>query len=443
MKPSWAVRAFGVTALIAVGSFWSQLSGLHGSHGLMPVSDSLTLLERNGFSPLRLPTLFWLSSSDAMLHLVSGLATVSCVLIIADRFTRAALITLWVCWLSLVNVCTPFLNFQWDVMLVEAAFFFIFYARSSSPVARFLLGFLAAKVTFQSGLVKIMGGDPSWRDLTALTYHWWSQPLPTWTSFITNELPMPVQKLVCGVTFVFELICPLLVLGPFKLRRIAGWGLIALQAGLFAAGNYSYYNLLAAVVALPLLVSPERETKAKRWHWSLAALAVAASVAAFAHVLPQPLVRFETINAYGAFANMTKTRPEIIVEGSDDGVTWLAYDFYWKPGRLDVRPKWVAPLQPRLDWQMWFAALGSCGNDEFLFSLQRHLMLGTPEVLALLPTPPFVTPPKFMRTMTYEYRFAPLSEKTAWWSRTLTGPYCPPLALTPDSKLRRATEAER
>ncbi len=439
MIRTWALRTFGVTALIAVGSFWHQLAGLHGSNGLMPAGDFVAFLERN---QLRVPTLFVFSASDLMLNLVSALAAISCVLIIANRLTRAALITLWVCWLSLVNVCTPFLNFQWDILLVEATFFFIFYAGKPTQVPRFLLGFLAAKVTFESGLVKILGGDPSWRDLTALTYHWWSQPLPTWSSFVANEMPMWLQKVVCAVTFVFELAIPLLALGPFKLRRIAGWGLITLQAGLFAAGNYSYYNVLAAVIALPLLAKPETETKSKPWHWALAAVVIGASVAAYAHVLPMSVARFQTVNAYGAFAHMTKTRPEIIVEGSNDGITWRAYDFQWKPGRLDVRPKWVAPLQPRLDWQMWFAALSSCGNNDFVLSLQRHLMLGTPEVLALLPAPPFVTPPKFVRTMTYEYRFAPLSEKNRWWSRSLTGPYCPPLSLNADQSLRRASEIE-
>lgn len=239
------------------------------------------------------------------------MALTSCLSVIAGFKPRAALVVLWVCWLSLVNVCTPFLTFQWDVLLIEATFFFIFYAsRAGAPpnaAARFVLGWLAAKVTFESGLVKVLGGDPSWRDFTALTYHWWSQPLPTWT----------------------------------------------------------------------------------------------------------------------------------IIEGSDDGTTWLAYDFHFKPGRLDVRPKWVAPLQPRLDWQMWFAALSSCGQNPFLINLQQHLLKGTPQVLALLPAPPFAKPPKFIRTLTYEYRFAALSEKNAWWSRTLTGPYCPALTLSADGQLMR------
>lgn len=159
------------------------------------------------------------------------------------------------------------------------------------------------------------------------------------------------------------------------------------------------------------------------------------------HVLPGWVTRFDTLNSYGAFAHMTKTRPEIIVEGSNDGTTWVAYDFFFKPGRLDVRPKWVAPMHPRLDWQMWFAALGSCGQNSFVLKLQRHLLLGTADVLALMPAPPFTTPPRFMRTIRYQYRFAPLSEVGAWWSRELEGPYCPAVTLTAAKQLQRAEEA--
>ncbi len=439
---TWALRLFGATALIAIGSFWSQIIGLHGANGLMPVAEYLTALRQAGYTPLQVPSLLWASATDQTLHLVCGAATLCCLAIIAHRWARPALVVFWVCWLSLVSVCSPFLNFQWDTLLLESAFFFIFYAGAGPPstAARFVLAVLACKVTLESGLVKILGGDPSWRDLTALTYHWWTQPLPTWTSFVLNELPMPLQKALCAVTFVLELVAPLMVLGPFKARRIGALGLIALQLGLFAAGNYSYYNLLAAVIAVPMLERPDQERPARPWHWPLAAVAVVASLAAYARALPAPLARLETINAYGAFAHMTKTRPEIIIEGSTDGTTWLPYEFHWKPGRVDARPRWVAPLQPRLDWQMWFAALSTCGQNQFLLSLQRHLLMGTPAVLALLPAPPFAEPPRLIRAVAYEYRFAPLSLKNIWWERTETGPYCPPLELGPDRQLRRAEQ---
>jgi lipase maturation factor 1 len=145
---------------------------------------------------------------------------------------------------------------------------------------------------------------------------------------------------------------------------------------------------------------------------------------------------FGLIGAYGAFAVMTKSRPEIIVEGSHDGVTWKAYEFPYKPGRLDRMPRQVAPWQPRLDWQMWFAALGQCQQSPWFLSLQRHLMLGTPEVLALLEENPFAgAPPQRVRSTVYQYRYAPLEAKGQWWTRTLQGPFCPELMLDGDGRL--------
>jgi hypothetical protein len=131
------------------------------------------------------------------------------------------------------------------------------------------------------------------------------------------------------------------------------------------------------------------------------------------------------------------------VEGSDDGVTWKAYEFPWKPGQLDRRPDFVAPWQPRLDWQMWFASLGTCSQNPWFLSFQLHLLKGTSEVLALMRVNPFVTtPPKYLRSTTWEYRFAPLRRQGVWWQRTETGPYCPVLALAPNGLLRRADELE-
>jgi hypothetical protein len=147
----------------------------------------------------------------------------------------------------------------------------------------------------------------------------------------------------------------------------------------------------------------------------------------------------DTINAYGAFAHMTKSRAEIIIEGSNDGETWLPYEFPWKPGDVTRRPTFIAPWQPRLDWQMWFASLGDCANNTWVLAVQERLLRNTPEVLKLFETNPFSSaPPRFMRTRTFEYRFAPWSEKGVWWTRTESGPYCPAVMLSPGGELQRA-----
>ena len=461
----------GFTAVVAVGSFWAQLPGLVGRNGIAPAgqyADALRRARDVGFFDV--PTLAWLSSGDWLLHVLCALGVLSGLAMIVNVAPRAASAVLWASWLSLTQVCHPFLDFQWDMLLVETAFFAFFYAspgvrpdERSEPnaLARFLMAWLACKVTLESGIVKLASGDPSWRDLSALTFHWWTQPLPTWSSHLFAGLPNAVQKLLCAGVFVLELPIPLLALGSRRARLVSALGLALLQAVLFAAGNYSYYSVLTFALAVPLLddaflkrllpawlFPPEAVPMARmnRWGRLVAVLVVALGVGmflrrsfSFAQPVLERVAAFHTVNAYGAFAWMTKTRPEIVIEGTADGETWRAYEFPFKPGRLDRRPEFIAPLQPRLDWQMWFAALGECSESPWILSLQRHLLLGTPEVLALLEENPFSAgPPKVIRTRVFEYRFAPWSERGTWWTRTETGPYCPPLRLDADGRLIRA-----
>lgn len=475
------LTSFGVVATFATASLWAQLPGLFGSHGIAPMAETMEAMRTANVSFWSAPTVLWLGSSDLVLHLVLAACVGASICIAAGLAPRWACVTLFVGWLSLVQAGAPFLNFQWDILLVECAVLFAFLAPGGarpfqreafvepSWPARFAFAVLACKVTLGSGIVKLASGDPSWRDLTALTYHWWSQPLPTWTSVVANEWPLAVQKLLCAVMFVLELPIPVLALGPRPARLVAAVGLAAMQFGLLVAGNYSYFNALTLVLSLPLLddvalskvvtsftpsAPSPRSTRSPLLvvGWVLAASYAFFSVTSFSRrfVYEPPLegVRmtlapFHVFNAYGAFAVMTKSRPEIIVEGSADGVTWKPYEFPWKPGRLDRRPDFVAPWQPRLDWQMWFASLGTCESNPWFLSFQHKVLHGESTVLALLDENPFgAAPPKFLRSTTYEYRFAPLGEARVWWTRTLTGPYCPPLALAPNGLLRRASEVE-
>jgi hypothetical protein len=137
----------------------------------------------------------------------------------------------------------------------------------------------------------------------------------------------------------------------------------------------------------------------------------------------------QSVNRYGLFAVMTTHRPEIIVEGSADGEIWKPYEFRWKPGDVLRRPRFVAPHQPRVDWQMWFAALESCGENQWLVNLLGRLLQGEPSVLRLLATNPFPAgPPRYIRTLLYEYRFTDRATRKAtgaWWTRQLQGAYCP------------------
>jgi hypothetical protein len=130
---------------------------------------------------------------------------------------------------------------------------------------------------------------------------------------------------------------------------------------------------------------------------------------------------------------MTTSRPEIIVEGSNDAGTWRAYAFRWKPGDVSRRPRFVEPHQPRLDWQMWFAALSNARETFWFVSFVHRLLEGSPEVLRLLASDPFDgLPPKYIRAELYDYRFTDAETRRrtgAWWTRRRTASYLPPVSL--------------
>ena len=130
---------------------------------------------------------------------------------------------------------------------------------------------------------------------------------------------------------------------------------------------------------------------------------------------------------------MTTERQEIVIEGSRDGVHWVEYEFRWKPGVVTRRPRFVAPHQPRLDWQMWFAALDPEGAGSWLAGLVRGLLEGRAPVLSLLGSNPFPDgPPRYVRLVSYHYRFTTSRERSgtgAWWSREFTGYLTAPVSL--------------
>ena len=472
-------RLFGASALCAVVAVWAQLPGLVGSDGLWPAAESMAWTREN-VSFWAQPHLGWLSASDAMLHALCAACVACALLLMAGVATRWALGAFFVCWLTLCRLGGPFLQFQWDILLLEAAALSLPYApgglrprleaQTDPPYfARFLVFFIGFKVTFCSGLVKLMSGDPAWRDLTALGFHHWTQPLPNLASYLSAQWGDGTNRALCLAMYLVELPLPLLAFGPRPARLVAAGAMATLQVALFAAGNYSYFNLLALALCVPLLDDDALRALAPR-RWALPVLApkewgtprrrqVGAVVAAVIAVLgalqflgrwtaaqpPRPvewvLDRLESVhalNAYGAFAVMTRTRPEIVVEVSKDGAEWVPWEFKWKPGRVDVPPRQVAPWQPRLDWQMWFAALGKCAQSPWFLSLQRHLLLGTPQVKALLGEDPLRGErPLRIRSLVYQYRFAPLDLEGQWWVRELEGEYCPELVLDAGGNLVR------
>jgi len=300
-----------------------------------------------------------------------------------------------------------------------------------------------------------------------MTYHYHTQPLPTWLAWYADKLPLAFQKASTVVMLVIELAVPFLVFFPRRVRHVAAVGLIGLQLLILATGNYAFFNILAIVLCLFLFDDRDLSRIAPaRWRDFFARRSVGSvdvrivrAVAAVIVILslgqlsagllgsaPRPLMAlmnltepFGIVNRYGLFAVMTTTRNEIIVQGSQDGATWVNYPFRWKPGDLNRAPRWVAPYQPRLDWQLWFAALDQYQNNPWFVNFMFRLLQGSPDVCALM-TCPAGGPPKFVRALLFEYRFSDFATRDRtgeWWVRQPRGYYLPPISLNDMRQISR------
>jgi predicted DCC family thiol-disulfide oxidoreductase YuxK len=470
------VRSLGAIYLIAFVSLWLQVDGLIGEQGILPIGQHLQLA-REQLGPdafFLLPTLCWFNSSNVFLHILCGAGAIISILLMAGLAPILSLVLLFVVYLSLTIAGQTFLSFQWDILLLEAGFLAIFFAPcqwrmkagGEAPFSRagfFLLRLLLFKLILMSGVVKLTSGDNSWWNLTALDYHYWSQPLPTVIGWWSDQHPEWFKKFSVAFCLAVEIIGPFFIWAPRRLRHVAAGFLVFLQIAIAATGNYCFFNLLTIALCLLLIddaffgkvgtPSPPRGIRGPR---SARALPIAATLvlvitlpinamlifSAFKPKAewPRPIVAlysyiepFRIVNGYGLFRVMTKSRPEIIIEGSADGVEWLPYEFKWKPGALDKPPPWVAPHQPRLDWQMWFAALGTYRHNPWFVSLLERLLRNSPEVTGLLARNPFPeNPPQYVRATLYEYHFSTWSEHRAngtWWKREERGEYLPAVSL--------------
>jgi lipase maturation factor 1 len=467
-------RIIALIYLIAFVSFGRQVRGLIGSQGIQPVSEFFNAVARqlgpNGF--WQVPTLFWWIRSEFGLEsIVWGGAVIAGVAAIGRPHTsgqKAAFVLLFIYYLSIVNAGQIFMTYQWDFLLLEAGFLAIFLKPVFTRV--FLFRWLLFRLMFESGAVKLLSHDPSWRNLTALAVHYQTQPLPTPIAWYMMQLPLWFQKASTVFVFVVELGLPFLMFGPRRLKQVAAFGTLGLQILILLTGNYTFFNLLAIAFCLFLLddaffkgvfklktadmrlpaASPSRRSKAfvarsnPNVSIALFAFIMFVSVAGLAGMfglrVPSlvdnvlaPAARFGFVNEYGLFASMTTSRPEISIEGSNDAVDWQPYIFPYKPGPLNRAPGWAEPFQPRLDWQMWFAALGNYRENPWLLRFMERLLEGSPPVLQLLERNPFAgKPPKYIRAMVYDYRFTTFEERRQtgnWWKRELKGTYFPPISL--------------
>ena len=468
------LRLLGLVYVVAFLIIVNQWQPLLGSHGLLPAREALDALgETKGrglLAFLRLPTLFLFDASDAAFRVggYAGLLLSLCLL--CGLANVPLLFALWLLYLSYVHAGRTFYGYGWEILLLETGFLAIFlaptlragpFARRTppSPIVIALLRWLIFRVMFGAGLIKLRG-DPCWRDLTCMVFHYETQPIPNALSWYLHHLPVWFHRLEVVFNHAVELIAPFFVFGPRRARHLAGASIVAFQVLLILSGNLSFLNWLTIAVAVSCFddallarVLPPRarvwvetrtaglaETKARALAvYALAVVVGLLSINPVVNMLsPRQVMNtsfdpFELVNTYGAFGSVGRERFEIVLEGTADtepmdGARWTEYQFKCKPSDPMRRPCWVSPYHYRLDWQMWFAAMPGAPTPHWLVKLVAKLLGGDAAARALLAPGAFDDrPPRWIRGRLYRYEFTDPGER-GWWRRTFVAEYLPPLS---------------
>jgi predicted DCC family thiol-disulfide oxidoreductase YuxK len=473
------LRLLGLVYLCAFVSLVSQVSGLVGPEGIQPFQRILQIEagRMHGIDRLhQMPTLcWWLGTSDPSLQGQCIAGIVCAVLLMAGVLPLINLILLWILYLSMTVAGDLFMSFQWENLLLEAGLIAVFFAPASltlrrahnpSKIGLFLARWLTFRLMFESGWVKLASGDPAWRNLLALDFHYETQPLPTMLGFVAHQTPHFGHAVSIIVMLFIELALPFLIFGPRRGRILCAAGFASLQLIIGLTGNYGFFNLLTIVLCVPLIDdgviakmfgfgAPSGEKSQPRHRYSKLKLALRGSFLVLVLLITgvqllammgllktwnEPVRKTyawvypaRSLNTYGLFAVMTTNRTEIVIEGSEDGKNWKPYEFKYKPGDPARRPRFAGTHMPRLDWQMWFAALGTSTENTWIINFCFRLLEGDKAVIKLLRSNPFAEkPPIYIRAMAYEYQFTDMGTqfKTGrWWVRKQTGIYLPPISM--------------
>ncbi len=453
-------RGLALIYLIAFIAVVNQFIPLLGEHGLLPVPRFVEAV------PFRAsPSLFYLRATDGAFRAAGWLGVllsfVALTGVVQHRSALAAGILwglLWILYLSFVNVGQTFYGFGWESLLLEVGFFTILAgAGTAAPptILNWIYRWTLFRLMFGAGLIKIRG-DSCWRDLTCLDYYFETQPIPNPLSWYFHWLPRPV--LHGGVVFnhVVELIVPFGYFLPQPFAGIAGLITIAFQLTLIVSGNLSWLNWLTVVLALTTLdnrflswlpvsipaIEPMPAVQ-RLAVYGLGVLVAFLSIAPTVNMLsPNQVMNtsfnpLQIVNTYGAFGSITRERFEIAIEGTADesleAATWREYQFKGKPGDPSRRPRQIAPYHLRIDWLMWFAAMGSARDYEWFSPLILKLLHGDPATIGLLDGNPFPDrPPRWIRARMYKYTFTTAAERQQsgrWWNREIVGDYFPAVRL--------------
>jgi lipase maturation factor 1 len=526
--PRWIfLRALGLIYFSAFFSLVFQIRGLIGPDGILPANEYLKAVANQLGSVQSIwyaPTLLWLLSGNHMLLVLCWIGMIASLLLVANVWPRAMLAVCFLCFVSFVSSAQDFSGYQSDGMLLEAGFISLFFAPAgfrpgfgaASPPARaslFLLQWEWFRIYFESGLAKIIGGDPEWRHFTAMDEYYQNGPLPTWIGYYVQHLPHCFHYSTAVATIVLELGLVWMLFLPRRWRIVCFFIVTPWEIGVILTANYTFLNYLVLSLGFLLLddrfllrfmpspwrrLLPAIESTAAGGIEKLAEPAEAPKLTETPHEArpeatqtePAPsgqessfrrrlkviklsaaslmllwifydttveligmfseislpiapvmaLEPFRIANRYGLFGVMTRGRYEIEFEGSDDGQTWIAYPFRFKPQELNRPPGIYAPYQPRFDWNLWFASLGQWQDYPIVLRTEVKLLDNDKVILKLFKGNPFPNhPPREVRAVLWQYWFTTMAEKRKtglWWRREFVGLYAPTLEREPDGKIQ-------
>ena len=510
--PRWLfLRWLGFIYFSAFYSLIFQIRGLIGPEGILPASDYLDAVAHS-LGHVRFwyaPTLLWFSSGPHMLVGLCWAGMVGSILLVLNIWPRGALAVCFLCFLSFVSAAGDFSGYQSDGMLLEAGFITLFFAppgfrprfsaaHPSSRASLFLLQWEWFRIYFESGLVKIVSGDPQWRNMTAMDEYYQNGPLPTWIGWYLQHLPHWFHASTAYATLALELGLVWMLFLPRRWRILCFFLVTSWQIGIILTANYTFLNYLVLALGFLLLddrlllslvpqrwkpyllnqlkadrideirpndsgevVPPSLKVHRSSSHPQLAALKFSLTGLMLGWIFYSTTVQmiwiiwpsfklpttpiealdpFRIANRYGLFAVMTRGRYEIEFQGSEDGQRWEAYPFRYKPQDPRQPPGIYAPYQPRFDWNLWFASLGSWREYPIVLSTEIQLLSNDPDVLALFAGNPFAhAPPTQVRAVLWQYWFTTRAEKRntgLWWRREFLGLYAPAITRDPDGKIR-------
>jgi hypothetical protein len=468
------LRLLGFIYAIAFLVAANQILPLIGANGLLPVGSFLDHVGQalggslGGF--FRLPSLFWLNHSDTALVVAAWIGVgLSCV--VAAGYANALLLSvIWILYMSFVHVGQEWYGYGWEMQLLETGFLSIFlcspldgrpFPRRPPPlVVIWLFRALAFRIMFGAGMIKIRG-DECWRNLTALYYHFETQPIPNGLSRWFHFLPRAVLRAGTFLNHIAELVAPWFVFWPRVARTVAGIVIIAFQIVIILGGNLSFLNWLTIVPALACFddrtcakILPRTLTRRAEAAqagavvsqpmsgvtWAVAALVALLSIQPVVNIFsPHQIMNtsfdpLDLVNTYGAFGSVGKERLNVVFEGTDaavpdDAANWKPYPYKGLPVALDERPPQIAPYQLRLDWQMWFAAMGGPNDYPWTLHLIWKLLQNDPGAVGLFRSNPFPqVPPRYIRAVLYRYSFVRPNPQGLWWKREKLGLWLPPLS---------------